>query len=850
MHKLSLPQLSAALAPLLLCGLTAAATTHEDDPKVRDRVPAHPGTGFLESRSRVAGAGSNAAALGFPAQGAELHSWLTIGDMGGFSNETGNDCWGYVSPSGREYALMGTSRATIVVEVTDPGNATVVARLDGPLSLWRDIKVYQDHCYAVSEGGDGIQVFDMSQVDSGVVTLVNTIDGQGSSATHNVAIDEVSGFLYRCGGNGNGLRIYSLQNPAQPQYVGQWSDRYVHDAQIVTYTSGPFAGKQVAFCCGGFNNGYGDTGLTILDVTNKSNIRRMSQVAYPDREYSHQGWLSEDRTRFYLGDELDERRGVDLQTTRVIDVSDLDNATFTGSFTTDIDCISHNMYEHDGLLYQANYTSGVRVFDVASNPDDPEEIAFIDTAPSRDTSSFNGCWNVYPFLPSGTVLASDLERGLFVMSFDALRVDAAQAAPELVPGTGTSFQVDISEYTAGTLDPTSPSLEVRALGVERSFPLTPTGVPGRFEGRISGFPCGTEVQWWVSASTTNGIESTFPARAPVEPVIAFAGDAATLVRRDDMESDAGWVRDVAGDTAPRGLWVRGIPRETRANPGYDGSPDGRSCWFTGQSPVANNNTYEDVDGGRTTLLTPLVDLSGMDEPRVAYRRWFHTSWNGPQDDVFDVEISNDGGQSWQLLERVGPTGRETEGGWFRASFRVRDHVLPTSQVQLRFIASDTGGPTIVEAAIDEFIVHDVNCGAPLGNAYCQANPNSTGEAGELVAIGTDQVAVNDLTVLARRLPPGQFGFFVTSPGQDFVPNLAGGDGNLCVGPSLGRFLDQIGTASPSGTLRLDLDLTAIATANGPVAGQPGDTWNFQAWHRDVNPSATSNLTEGLEITLR
>ncbi len=850
MHKLFRSRLSAGLAPLLFLGVTAGAAAHEDDPKVRDRVPAHPGTGFLEGVARSAGAGSNAAALGFPAQGAELHSWLTIGDMGGLRNESGNDCWGYVSPSGREYALMGTSLATVVVEVTDPGNATVIARLDGPNSLWRDIKVYQDHCYAVSEGGQGIQVFDMSQVDSGVVTLVNTIDGQGSSATHNVAIDEVSGFLYRCGGSGNGLRIYSLQDPAQPQYVGQWGNRYVHDAQIVTYTSGPFAGRQVAFCCGGFNNGYGDTGLTILDVTNKSNIRTMSQVSYPGREYSHQGWLSVDRTRFYLGDELDERGGVDLQTTRVIDVSDLNNATFTGAFTTDIRCISHNMYEHDGLLYQANYTSGVRVFDVATDPDDPEEIAFLDTAPTRDTASFHGCWNVYPFLPSGTILASDLERGLFVMSFDALRLDAAQAAPELVPGTGTSFQVDISEYTAGTLDPSSPSLEIRALGIERSFPLVPTAVPGRFEGRISGFPCATEVQWWVSASTTNGVESTFPARAPVEPVIAFAGDAASVLRRDDMESEAGWSRDVAGDTAPRGLWVRAIPLETGANPGYDGSPDGKFCWFTGQSPVPDNNTYQDVDAGRTTLLTPLLDLSGLNEPRIEYRRWFHTSWNGPQDDVFDVEISNDGGQSWQLLERVGPTGPETRGGWIRASFRVREHVLPTNQVRLRFIASDTGGPTIVEAAIDEFIVRDVGCGAPLGSAYCQANPNSTGETGELVAVGSDDVAVNDLTLLARRLPPGEFGFFIASTGQDFVTNVAGGEGNLCVGPSLGRFLDQIGTASPAGTLRLDVDLSSITTANGPVAGQPGDTWNFQAWHRDVNPSATSNLTQGLEITLR
>ncbi|MEL6907025.1 MAG: choice-of-anchor B family protein, partial [Planctomycetota bacterium] len=388
--------LAAAAASLALLG-ASPALAHEDDPKILDRAPAHPGPGFRAGLARGAGgAGSatNAATLGFPAQGMEVEAWLTLEDLTGFEGSGGNDCWGYVSPSGREYALVGVTTQSVVVEITDPANPTVVARMDGPGSLWRDIKVYQDHFYAVSEGGSGIQVFDLSQVDSGVVTLVNTITGQGTDETHNVAIDEDSGFLYRCGGDRNGLRIYSLANPSQPVYVGGWFPRYVHDAQVVTYTSGPYAGKQVAFCCAGLNNGAGDTGLSILDVTNKSNIQVMSQLGYPGREYSHQGWLSEDRTRFYLGDELDERAGA-LQTTRVFDVTDLNNAVFTGEFTTPIRCISHNMYERDGLLFQANYTSGVRVFDVAADPDQPEEIAFFDTAPDRTDATFNGCWNVY-----------------------------------------------------------------------------------------------------------------------------------------------------------------------------------------------------------------------------------------------------------------------------------------------------------------------------------------------------------------------------------------------------------------------------------------------------------------------
>src|SRR5690606_15988337 len=101
-------------------------------------------------------------------------------------------------------------------------------------SLWRDMKVYGSSCYAVSERGGGIQVIDLSQIDAGIVTLTGDVTTGGSAATHTVTLDADSGFLYRCGGSGNGLRIYSLANPANPTYVASWSNRYVHEAQAVT----------------------------------------------------------------------------------------------------------------------------------------------------------------------------------------------------------------------------------------------------------------------------------------------------------------------------------------------------------------------------------------------------------------------------------------------------------------------------------------------------------------------------------------------------------------------------------------------------------------------------------------
>jgi hypothetical protein len=122
-----------------------------------------------------------------------------------------------------------------------------------------------------------------------------------------VVIDEVSGFLYRSGGSGNGLRIYSLANPALPTFVAEWQTRYVHEATVVTYASGPYAGRQIAFCCSGFNNGWANTGIDVLDVTNKANIVSLSQFFWPNAGYSHQCWPTPDMRYLYVDDELDEQ---------------------------------------------------------------------------------------------------------------------------------------------------------------------------------------------------------------------------------------------------------------------------------------------------------------------------------------------------------------------------------------------------------------------------------------------------------------------------------------------------------------------------------------------------------------
>ena len=277
---------------------------------------------------------------------------------------------------------MGLRASTAVVEISDPGDPQVVAVVPGPVSLWRDVRTYADHMYMVSEGGQGIQVADLSQVDSGVVTLVGTVQTGGAPATHTLFIDEVSGFLYRAGGEQNGLRIYDLTNPASPQLVATWSSRYVHEVTVVTYPSGPYAGRQIAFCCGGFNSGFSQTGVSILDVTNKQSIQVLKHFSYPGAQYCHQAWPSDDLKTLYINDELDED-GTITTNTKVVDITNLSNPVVKPPFSNQSTAIGHNLYVRGNRIYEANYRSGLRVFD-NTNPLQPVEIAWFDTWPEDD----------------------------------------------------------------------------------------------------------------------------------------------------------------------------------------------------------------------------------------------------------------------------------------------------------------------------------------------------------------------------------------------------------------------------------------------------------------------------------
>lgn len=354
----------------------------------------------------------------FEASNVELLSWLPVEDFP-LDPRMGNEMWGYVSPSGREYAIMGFTTATGFVEVTDPRNPVILNVIDGEVdTAWRDMDVWGSYAYVVTDGrGVGLQIVDMSDIDDGRVSLVNTTDlGVGLSTAHNVSINPDSGFMYLSLSNLNsrlGLTVVSLADPVNPIVRGFWTDSEAnvrcHDVQVVTYDSGPYAGREIAFCFAE------NDGLKIVDVTDKDDMFSLSTLRYPTTSYTHQGWLDESRRFLYINDEADENNHPDVTetTTYVVDVTDLRNPTLVRTLTNGLCTIDHNLMVRGGRVYEANYTSGLRVYDV-SDIDTAEEVASFDTYPETNQKGFQGAWGVFP-LPSGTVLVSDRQRGLFVL---------------------------------------------------------------------------------------------------------------------------------------------------------------------------------------------------------------------------------------------------------------------------------------------------------------------------------------------------------------------------------------------------------------------------------------------------
>ena len=389
----------------------------------------------------------------------DLMGYITLEEM---DANAGNDCWGWTdSTTGREYAIMGINNGTAFIDITDSTSPVYLGKLPTSTvdSSWRDMKVYNDHVYIVSEAQDhGLQVFNLSKlrgVESKQVFSADYIDNSFGQA-HNIAINEDLGYAYIAGScydppcktdrsNSKGLYVFDLSNPLNPEVVTELPNfGYSHDAQIVTY-NGPdqdYVGKEIYI-------GSNEDSVVFIDVTNKSEPKLISVFDDYDHQYTHQSWLTDDHKYALLGDELDELDSdyelkVDAKTkTIIIDLTDLDDPQPHYNYEAETKAIDHNGYIKGTEFFLASYTAGLRVLDVLNiDQKSISELGFFNTFhdhsdhdhglpklntiknqdPGGDHSgkkgnseAFNGAWSVYPYFKSGNILISDINSGLFVV---------------------------------------------------------------------------------------------------------------------------------------------------------------------------------------------------------------------------------------------------------------------------------------------------------------------------------------------------------------------------------------------------------------------------------------------------
>lgn len=239
----------------------------------------------------------------------------------------------------------------------------------------------------------------------------------------------------------------------------------------------------------------------------------------------------------------------------------------------------------------------------------------------------------------------------------------------------------------------------------------------QYEALLPPRACGVTWEYYFEARNEAGDLVRSPADAPASVYSTIVQNSATLFS-DDMEIDRGWAGSVPSDNASSGRWNRMDPQATAAQPGDDHTASGTICWVTDGNAGTSVGAF-DVDNGTTTLVSPLIDLSGATDPTIRYWRWYsNTAGSAPNADVFVVRASFNGG-SYVDIETVGPTGAETSGGWFEHAFRVRDFTATLGNARMQFIASDLNAGSIVEAAVDDFLVEDVGC----ADAFCMGDVN-------------------------------------------------------------------------------------------------------------------------------
>ncbi|MCS6917894.1 MAG: choice-of-anchor B family protein [Chitinophagales bacterium] len=662
--------------------------------------------------------------------------------------------WAYVS-NGREYALVGTYEGLSIVDVTDPDNATVLFNVkhNGAASLWREVKVWQHYAYATNETDNGLLIVDLQNLPASVTSyqfVYQDATGKSQNTGHTLWIDE-KGRLFVFGGDyAQGYACFDLSvDPLNPPYLGKYTQHYIHDG----FVRGDTLWASEIY----------DGILRILDVSNPASPVILADIPTPG-DFTHNAWPTSDNHYVFTTDEVTNSYITAYDVSDLGNVTEIDRAQAhpgTGS-------IVHNVHLYnDTFLVAAYYRDGVVIYDV-SNPANMVKVAEYDTY-AGSGSGFNGTWGVYPWLPSGTIIASNIEDGLFVLTpqyvpaarlegtiTDASSGAALYNASVTVVGTSLTELSDLSGYyKTGLAGGGTYSVEVSRNGYQTAvinnvvltagtttlldvalMPLATAPVTGMVVDSSTGLPIeGAQVRF-ISAS---GYDYTFVTDASgnfsgfcfYDTYAVYAGkwgyrekglnnvvvDAAPLpvtlsLRKgyyDDFIVNQGWT--VSG-SASSGKWVRAEPVGTYYlgvpfNPETDIAGDwGDHCYVTGND-VSDPTAIgeDDVDNGNVILSSPSMDLSDYVDPVIRFFAWFANGGGSISPNDTLRVYISDGAVSIQALKIH--KNNFPMHQWNYHELHVLDYISNLGSVTVRFQTSDAqSSGHVVEAGVDYFGAFD------------------------------------------------------------------------------------------------------------------------------------------------
>lgn len=428
---------------------------------------------------------------GFACNNMSLLAHIPLADFPNSPNSA-NDIWGYVDlNTKKEYAIIGLTNGVAVVDVTIPASSEVIGSISGVSSGWRDIKVYQfydtstlrwhAYAYSTTEANEGLTIIDLNDLENGIsVVRRQTTD----RTAHNIYISNVDYGLnialagqepavHILGSNnfGGSFRSYTLSDPetlgsTYTNPSGTQND-YTHDAASLIIND-----ARAQTDCVQANNSdclvildFNENSLRVWDHTDENQAIELGSSSYPNAEYTHSGWWSEDKQFVIVHDELDEQRHSLNTTLNIFDISSLSTPTLVGTWSGPTRAIDHNGFVRGNRYYMSNYERGVTVLDI-TDPTGPVEVGFFDTYPVSNNAAFNGAWGVYPFLPSGNILVSDSNSGLYIIQDQTLEndtgniafqtqqfnVDEGQSASIVVTKTGNGATTVSYEILPGSAD--------------------------------------------------------------------------------------------------------------------------------------------------------------------------------------------------------------------------------------------------------------------------------------------------------------------------------------------------------------------------------------------------------------